>query len=539
QKLFILLLCIYPLLGNAQYFPVTVAEGSNFQSTSTYVDVMNYIKMLEKSSRYIKTETIATSIEGRDIPLMVVANPMPKTPRDIGNRIVVYIQANIHAGEVEGKEASLMFVRDLLKNPNNPLFKNIVLLVCPILNADGNESISPKNRPWQNGPVNGVGLRHNGQMLDINRDAMKLETPEMVGVVTNVLNRWDPAIVMDCHTTNGSYHQEPVTFTWMMNPNGNRELKNYMRDKMMPWVANQLSVKYKTLNCFYGEFIDQRDYEKGWISYASEPRYFTNYVGLRNRLSILNENYVYAPFNERVQGCYNLIASVCDYAQENGAEIKRLLNDVDRESMHLGIDSKKHEFAVTYKANPNPNHVTILSYEAEPYTDKNGRERFRKTDRKRTVTIPYYADYYPTSTITIPFAYIARKDQKVIDLLNSHGIKYEQLADTITLNVEQFQIDSLKPSKRLNQGHYNSNVYGSYIQATKHFDSQFIVVKTSQKLGRLATYLLEPQSDDGLVYWNFWDRYLVPQWGNYFYPVPVYRVLNGTDLQKALSRKNH
>lgn len=295
--------CIYPLVGNAQYFPVTVAEGSNFQSTSTYNDVINFITMLEKASKYMRVDTIATSNEGRYIPLLVAANPMPKKPRDVGNRIVVHIQANIHTGEVEGKEASHIFVRNLLKNPNNPLFKSIVLLVCPIINANGNERISTGNRPWQNGPVNGVGVRHNAQMLDLNRDAMKLETPEMLGVVTNVLNRWDPAIVMDCHTTNGSYHQEPVTFTWMMNPNGNRELINYMRDKMMPWVSSQLSVKYKTLNCFYGEFIDQRDYEKGRISYASEPRYFNNYVGLRNRLAIFNENYVYVPFDERVYGC--------------------------------------------------------------------------------------------------------------------------------------------------------------------------------------------------------------------------------------------
>ncbi|HRR12185.1 MAG TPA: M14 family metallopeptidase [Tenuifilum sp.] len=533
KKLFILLLCIYPLLGNAQYFPVTVAEGSNFQSTSTYADVMNYIKMLEKASKHIKTETIATSIEGRDIPLMVVANPMPKTPRDIGNRIVIYIQANIHAGEVEGKEASLMFVRDLLKNPNNPLFKNIVLLVCPILNADGNESISPKNRPWQNGPVNGVGVRHNGQMLDLNRDAMKLETPEMVGVVTNVLNRWDPSIVMDCHTTNGSYHQEPVTFTWMMNPNGNRELINYMRDRMMPWVSTQLSVKYKTLNCFYGEFIDQKDYEKGWISYASEPRYFTNYIGLRNRLSILNENYVYAPFDERVYGCYNLIASVCDYAMQNSKEIKDLLAKADREAIQFPKTTPAPEFAITYEGRPTPQWVTILTYEAEAYTDEQGRERFRKTDRKRTVTVPYIADYYPTSTIPLPFAYIVRNDKVVTNLLKNHGIQFQTLTDTVTLNVEQFTIDSLKPAPRINQGHYNSNIFGKYVKANRLFTTNYVMVKTSQPLGQLAAYLLEPQSDDGLVYWNFWDRYLVPQWGNNYNPVPVFRITDEKEFGRV------
>lgn len=525
KRIITFLLTVCPVFSYSQYYPVTIAEASNYQSTSTYNDVMAFIKMLEKASKLVKVETIATSVEGRDIPLVVVANPMPKSPRDIGNRVVVYIQANIHAGEVEGKEASLMFARDLIKNPNNPMLKSIVLLVCPILNPDGNEKISPGNRTWQNGPVNGVGVRYNGQMLDLNRDAMKLESPEMLGVVANVLNRWDPAIVMDCHTTNGSYHQEPVTFTWMMNPNGSRELIDYMRDKMMPWVSNQLSVKYKTLNCYYGEFVDQRDYEKGWISYASEPRYFTNYVGIRNRLSILNENYVYAPFNERVQGCYNLISSVCDYAMEKTSEIKRILADVDKESMQLGTASPRPTFALTYKAEPTPNHVTILTYEAEPYTDENGRERFRKTDRKRTVTIPYYADYIPTSTISIPYAYIVRNDKVVTNLLKTHGIQYELFPDTISLDVEQFQIDSLMPVSRLNQGHYNNMIYGKYIKGNRvRLGSNYVIVKTSQPLGRLASYLLEPQSDDGLIFWNFWDRYLMPQWGNSYNMVPVYRL---------------
>ncbi|HDP74326.1 MAG TPA: hypothetical protein ENN49_00325 [Bacteroidales bacterium] len=539
KRIVVFLLAIYPSIGFAQYFPVTVAEGSNFQSTSTYNDVMNFLKMLEKASRHIRVETIATSTEGRDIPLLIVANPLPKSPREVGNRIVVYIQANIHAGEVEGKEASLMFVRDLLKNSNNPLFKKIVLLVCPILNVDGNERISTKNRPQQNGPVNGVGVRHNGQMLDLNRDAMKLESPEMLGVVTNVLNRWDPAIVMDCHTTNGSYHQEPVTFTWMMNPNGNSELINYMRDKMMPWVSSQLSVKYKTLNCFYGEFIDQKNYERGWISYASEPRYFTNYVGLRNRLSILNENYVYAPFDERVYGCYNLIASVCDYAMEYPKEIKELLAKADRHAMNMTELSPIPEFAITYEGRPTPQWVTILTYEAEAYTDELGRERFRKTDRKRTVTVPYIADYYPTSTVPFPYAYLVKNDRAVINLLKNHGIQYQLITDTISLNVEQFTIDSLKPSSRINQGHYNSIIFGKYVKRTNSFGNDYIMVKTSQRLGQLAAYLLEPQSDDGLVYWNFWDRYLVPQWGNYYNPVPVYRIVNENDLARALNLKNH
>ena len=515
--------------------PLTVAESSNFMSTSTYNDVLGFIDTLVADYSNVRVENIAETVQGRKIPLLVLGNPLPANPDELNGRIAIYIQANIHAGEVEGKEATLMFARDLLQKKNPDILKYAVLLICPNLNADGNERISPKNRTYQNGPVNGVGTRYNGLFMDLNRDAVKLESSEMRGIVQNVLNRWDPYIVMDCHTTDGSYHQEPVTFTWMMNPNGDRNLINYMRDKMMPWVSQTLKGKYKTLNCFYGEFIDQHDYEKGWISYASEPRYFTNYVGIRDRLSILNENYVYAGYRDRVYGCYNLISSVCDYVVKYGSEIKDAVVRADSLSMLLGNsnDVEQDSFAVEYKGVPTPDKVTILTYEAEPYIDDNGYERFRKTDRKRTVTIPYIADYVSIRSVQIPYAYILSiNDPKVLQNLTLHGVHFEKLKDSVSISVEQFAIDSVCPILRLNQGHYNTRVYGKYKPTTQTFEKENVIVWTNQKLGRLVATLFEPETEDGYMFWNFWDRYLVPQWGNYYFPVPVYRVVSQTSTAK-------
>ena len=294
----------------------TVAERSDYKSTADYKEVTTFIDQLKKSSARIRVENIATSAEGREIPLLVIGNPLPGSPRDLvrDKRIVVYVQADIHAGEVEGKEATLMYARDLLKDKNTDLLRNVVLLICPLFNPDGNEKISILNRTYQNGPVNGVGVRYNGQFLDLNRDAMKAESPEVRGVLTNVFNRWDPSVFMDCHTTDGSFHVEPVTFTWMVNPNGDSSLISYMRDRMMPEMSKTLSDKYKVENCFYGEFLDMMDPEKGWVLDASEPRYMSNYFGIRNRLGILDENYVYADFKSRVLGCYYLIHSLVEYA---------------------------------------------------------------------------------------------------------------------------------------------------------------------------------------------------------------------------------
>lgn len=514
---------------------LTVAEKSDFKSTATYEDVMSYIEQLKKLSPLIRVEKIATSVEGRDVPLLIIADPMPKNPNDILNdkRIVVYVQANIHAGEVEGKEAVLMYVRDILKDKKPPILKNVILLVCPNFNPDGNQKISKTSRTHQNGPENGVGVRHNGQMLDLNRDAMKAESPEVRGVITNVFNRWQPSVFMDCHTTDGSYHVEPLTFCWMVNPNGDNSLISYMRDKMVPVMSKRLKDEYKVENCFYGEFYDMSNPEKGWVLDASEPRYMTNYYGIRNRLAILNENYVYADYKSRVLGCYFLIHSLMDYASVNNAEIKLVLRDADARTVARGESpATADSFAIEYKVRPLPEKVTVRTYEADVVTSDDGRRSYKKSDRQEDVTVPYFIDYYPVKNVKFPYAYILNiKEPEIIAHLRLHGIALETLAADVKIPVVRFEIAELKGASRLNQGHYTNTIKGKYVSDSISFPAGTLIIRTAQPFANVAAYLLEPQSNDGFVVWNFLDRYLCPQWGSGFNPYPVYKVLNQIDLK--------
>lgn len=533
-SLFFALLFGISISLSAQDKLLTTAESSDFKSTSTYADVVAFTDKLLESSKHIRKETLAVSTEGREIPLFIIADPMPESPEELANddRIVVYIQANIHAGEVEGKESSQMLMRDLLKYKNKDLFKQVILLVCPILNPDGNEKFSTKNRTNQVGPENGVGVRYNGQYLDLNRDAMKLETPEIRGVVKNIFNRWDPAITVDCHTTNGSYHEEPVTFTWMMNPNGDRNLINFMRDDMMPDVHHTLWEKYGVENIFYGEFIDRLDMDKGWISYAAEPRYLVNYVGIRNRLAILNENYVYADFKTRVNGSYYLLKSIVEYASVNKDQIKQLLNRADEAMLKKHFDNQVDSFAIQYEGVPTPEKVTIKAFEADTIPGVKGYWRYKKSDRKRIVTVPYIADYYSTSNTAIPYAYILTvPDPDILDNLETHGIEVKKLAKSTSLEVTGFEIEEINPGKRLYQGHYNNTIKGTYTEETMEFAEGTYIIYTAQKLGNVASSLLEPEADDGYVQWNFLDKYLVPQWGRGYYPYPVYKLMQDPETK--------
>ncbi|MCX6333744.1 MAG: M14 family metallopeptidase [Bacteroidia bacterium] len=530
-----ILISFEPLLSQPAFF--TVAESSDFKSTSNYNDVMSFIEKLKKSSKYLRVETIARSAEGRDVPLLIIGKPLPKSTVQMKNdgRIVIYIQANIHAGEVEGKEASLMFARDLLSEKDPDLLNHAVILICPNFNPDGNEKISPENRTHQNGPVNGVGLRYNGQMLDLNRDGMKAESPEVRGLITRVFNTWDPDIFMDCHTTDGSFHVEPVTFTWMVNPNGDNSLIKYMRTKMIPEMSGTLLNKYKVENCYYGEFNDMMDPESGWFYDAAEPRYLVNYFGLRNRLAILNENYVYADYKSRVLGCYYLIKSLADYATVHKAEIMTMLKKTDEKTISRGLNpAVTDSFAIEYKVRPLDEKVTIKTFEAERTNKPNVYPPFRRTERRKDVTVPYYIDYYSSKNVRFPFAYlINNNDPEVISLLRTQGIIVEKLTEALESEAERFEISELTGSRRLNQGHYTNMISGRFIKMIVVFPSGTLVIRSAQPLANLASYLLEPQSNDGLMTWNYFDRYLVPQWGTGYNAYPVYKIMSPIEIKSV------
>ena len=527
--------------GLAQEKPLTVAEQSQWKATSRFDDVTAFIRSLQRLSPYLRVETLDTSAEGRNIPLLVIGNPLPSPSSSLhrDNRGIIYIQANIHAGEVEGKEASLMLARDILLAPDLPYLDKLVILIAPIFNADGNERISPENRRHQGGPEQGVGVRHNGQNLDLNRDSIKLESPELRGLVENVLLRWDPLLLVDCHTTNGSYHQEVVTYSWGLNPNGDAAIVAYQRDKMMPEVEAILEKKYATPTVGYGGFRDYRAPEKGWETFEPQPRYVTNYIGLRNRLSILDENNVYADFKARVMGNYNFLRSILDYCSTHIEEINSLVAEADRKAVLRGINpSDKEAFFVEFDVRPLKDPVTVLAYEIEVIPRGEGqRPEIRPTNKVNVQTVPYFSDWVGKRGVRFPYAYvIGVPDSDLLAKLRQHGLVVEKLSEPAPLEVEAFRIKELKSAERAYQGHHLNQVKGEYAVEKMEFPAGTLIIPTAQPLGGLAAYLLEPESDDGLLVWNFFDRYIVPQWSRELQTYPVYKLLRPVNLAREIIR---
>jgi hypothetical protein len=521
----------------AQTGPLTVAEESGFTATSLHADVMAFAAELQRLSPLVRVETMAVSAEGREVPLIVIGNPVPSSPLDLAHddRAVVYFQANIHAGEVEGKEAAMMLARDLVLGQTTDYLDRLVILIAPIFNTDGNERISTQNRTNQVGPEKGVGIRYNGQNLDLNRDGMKLESPEAQGLVKNVLLRWDPVLFLDSHTHNGSYHQEPVTWTWGLNPNGDRGILEYCADELLPDITRRMRDDYGILTVPHGDFNNRSDPGAGgWIPLGPQPRYLSNYVGLRNRISILNEQYPYVDFETRVKGAYALFSTFLDHIYENKDRVEELVAEADRAAIADGARPQTGRFGVEYEAQAIDLPITVQGYEMEivPGTENSPRPRMRPTETLRTYPdLPYLADWVPTRSVDVPTGYlIAVREPEVIHKLLQHGIVVERLSEAATLTVEQFSVTGATGASRLNQGHYTTRIEGEYETVSRDFPEGTYLVPMAQALGHLAASLLEPESDDGMVYWNFFDRHLATQWSSAVQLYPVFKLMEPAQL---------
>ncbi|MEP7270020.1 MAG: M14 family metallopeptidase [Acidobacteriota bacterium] len=520
------------------------AELSGYEETTRYEEVMRFIDELQRRSANIRVESFGQSEEGRQLPLMILSQPAITQPRQAkaSGKPVVFVMANIHAGEVEGKEAMLHFARRVLLGDLKPLLRQIVILIAPIYNADGNELISLNNRTAQNGPIAGVGTRENAKGLDLNRDYMKLESAEANALI-RLFNRWDPHLTVDLHTTNGSYHGYHLTYSPTLNPNADARLIAFERARMLPAISRAMLHTHKFRTYFYGNFATQAALgrelnhfgaekpgeKKVWRTFDHRPRFGNNYVGLRNRLTILSEAYSYLDFRGRIEVSEAFVEEICKYTASHAAEVLSLIDRVDADSLR----AKTATAGVDFELKTLPTAVPILVGEVKRQKNpRSGKEMsVMVEDRVKTVRMPDYGLFAASRSVPMPRAYIFRNDPRlrgVIEKLRAHGLPLEELTEGASLEVETFLIDKISKEPRAFQGHQGVRMTGTRKLESTNFPSGSLLVRTSHPLSALAFYLLEPESDDGLVYWNFFDAFL--EKGASF---PVYRVM---DEVKAPSR---
>ena len=478
---------------------LTRAERTDYRETSSYADVVDFLERAAASSPSVHYTTYGHTNEGRALPLAVVGDVEDASPESVraSGKTVVYLQGNIHGGEVCGKEALQMLLRDLLAGRHREWRESMVLLVAPIYNADGNERVSLTNRGRQHGPIEGMGQRPNAQGYDLNRDHMKLDSPEARSVA-RLFSEYDPQVAIDLHTTNGTRHAYHITYSPPLHPNTPAEIDDFLRGGLLPHVTGEIRDKYGWEYYYYGNASGRGGSERGWYTFDHRPRFNNNYIGLRNRVAILSEAYAYATFEERVLSTLYFVEEILDYVHEHADEVRRIVADADAAPV-VG-DS----LALRAAPERSAERVDILMgatvEEAHPLT---GRPLLLRADTQYVEPMYEYGTFAPTLRERVPQAYLIPGGlETILTRLAAHGIALEP-AEATPLDVEAFRIDSLRTAERPFQGRNEQSLFGRYEPDRVTPASGDMLVRVDQPLGRLLFSLLEPQSDDGFANWGF------------------------------------
>ncbi len=524
---------------------VTTAEATGFKATSNYESVVQLMKAAASLSPVIFYTTYGTTFEGRDMPLAVVGtglkDPGPAAVRATG-RLRVHIQANVHAGEVEGKEAAQILLREFALGQHADWLQSMVFLISPIYNADGNERFSLTNRGRQHGPIWGMGTRNQAQNMNLNRDFMKLDTPE--GKATAGLwVDYDPHVGFDLHTSNGSNHAYYLTYSPPLHPNTSDAIMRIMKDEWFPFVTKQVKAKHRWDMFYYGNVEGGAGRggragaggragggaagaggraggaapppppppadpapagPRAWGTFEHVPRFHNNYVGLRNRFALLSEAYSYATFEDRIKATNYFMEEALAFAHQHAGTLKDAVLSADREvivGQELATRAQKKSGGL----------IEILMGEVEDDPNPvNGLMMNRRRDVVRAEKMIDRLWFEPTLTELVPAEFYVPADAtRALELLRRHGIQLRQVAKPVT-GVEAFAITGNTTSQAGGEmgPHQPRRLEGAWQPATTGVPAGAWAVPMTQPLARLAFSLLAPTSDDGLTNWNYLDEFL-------------------------------
>jgi len=504
-----------PAAAQRRPLPRTVAERSDYRETATTAQVGAFLDTLEASGAPMTITSMGTSTTGKPLYLVIVSSPRVTSPAEAARsgKLVVYVQANIHAGEVEGKEAVQALLREIA-GPRRTLLDSLVLLVAPVYNPDGNDAMGPvaRNRPGQNGPER-VGLRPNGQNLDLNRDYLKAEAPETRASVKQVYDTWDPALMMDLHTTDGTLHGYLLTHAPPLDPNGPEGPTTYVRDRLLPAVRRTVDQRYHEPIFDYGN-VDNRTQPTAWETYAPLGWYGVNYVGLRGRMAVLSEAYSHADFKTRVTVTHDFVVEVLEYVAAHADEIREVIREADQVTTMEGAGTlPRPDLAVDYEPASRGTEPVVLEVMRSTGDTVRGRPRMEGTGTTRTVNLDIRDRFAAKATRPLPAGYFLPASLSgIVDLLRLHGIAVERLDAEWRDTVDVFRIQKLDWAEREFQGHHQLTVTGDYAADQRAQPAGTYFVSTAQPLGRLVFTLLEPEGW-GLARWGLFDRWLGSEFG--------------------------
>ena len=483
----------------------TLSERSGFQRTGRYDEVIALCDAFQR--RYpdaVRCDTFGTTPEGRPMKLLVVSRSgaLDAAAAKARGLPVLLVQGGIHAGEIDGKDAGFLALRQMLDGEAaKGALDRLVLLFVPVFNVDGHENFRAWNRPNQRGPGE-MGFRVTAQRYNLNRDYVKADAPEMQAML-RLVDAWDPAVEMDLHVTDGAKFQHDVSITGEPVNSGDEALRatgRAVRDGLVSRLKAQGSLPL----AFYPAFVEGDDPASGFADGVPPPRFSNGYFQLRNRVGILVETHSWKDYPTRVRITRNAIVDLADMAAQDGAQWLAAERAADQRSSRLGGKPVALDFKATDKART----IDFLgyAYTRTPSEVSGAPMTHYDESRPEVWKIPLRDEVAPVLTVDaprggylVPAAWASLLEPK----LRLHGIEYRRLdAPLHAAAVETFRVDRPKFDAASFEGHQRATLAGSWAPATRELGAGALFVPIAQPEARLAMALLEPQAPDSLAAWG-------------------------------------
>lgn len=498
------------LIARADNPWITPAEQTGLSDTPNYDATVAWLQRLCAASPMLRLQEFGRTAQGRVLWVVLASKEGAPTLAALAanGRPTLLAQAGIHSGEIDGKDAGLMLLRDLAFGGKATLLDRANFLLVPMFNADGHERSSEWNRPNQRGPVH-QGWRTTAQNLNLNRDYMKADAPEMQAMI-GLLRATDPALYLDLHVTDGHDHPYDITYNyegWEANPPAaSPALSRWLNQRFRPAVDAALSAAGHIPGPYYDP-VNSRDLSAGIILGNGSPRFSTGYGDLRHLATVLVETHSLKPYRQRVLGTYVLVEAALRAVGEHGAEL-RAAQQADRQSRpaEVPVNWGNGDGATTK--------MDLLGFSSEEYlSPASGAKEVRWLGVSKTYRdLPVRANL-PGLRLVRPKAYwvpVTKTD--VIARLKAHGVAFETLPAARTVAVEMCRLVDPKPQPGEGfhpfEGRHTLTTGVKRETRTETFPAGSIRVSTDQPLGNLAMVLLDPAANDSLLAWGFFSEIL-------------------------------
>lgn len=487
----------------------TPAEAAQFRTTPSYAQTLAYLQRLQQTAPgKIKLETFGMTPQGRPMTVVIASDDGSFTPdaARAAHKAVVLVQAGIHPGEIEGKDAGLMLLRDIAVSGRYPhLLDHVVLIYIPVYNVDGHEHSSPYNRINQNGPES-MGFRGQAQYLNLNRDYIKAEAPETLAWL-KLWQTWLPDFLIDIHTTDGADYQYDLTW-YTEDPHKLDPVIAAWQRKLME-QAIPAYEKLGHLASIYLEFKDGRDPRKGIENFGSGPRFSTGYAALQNRPGLLIETHMLKSYAVRVHAVYDLLRVVLDEINRNPSGLLTATSQADADTVARTGDAHA-QVPLTFKRDPAPTPFELKGYAFTQTHSDISNDSWIQYDPNKPVTyrIDNWNGLLPDVSVTPPVAYVVPGEWKaIIDKLDAHGIAYRRIGHPMKeVDATAYRLDQPTWAARPFEGHlmlHSFTLHAHPVEVTLPAGS--VIVPMNQRAANVAIELLEPQAPDSLLHWGYLD----------------------------------